>query len=66
MKKHLNSIYKRSYQTLNPFLMIYGLNLAQSEGARAPKRPPNWSPQMLKNAKSLEKVGGKVRPRNQA
>ena len=42
------------------------LNLAQSEGARAPKRPPKWSPEMYKNAKSLEKVGGKVRPRTMA
>ena len=42
------------------------LNLAQSDGARAPKRSPKWSFEMHKNAKSLEKVGGKVRPRNQA
>ena len=30
------------------------------------KRVPKWSPKMPKSAKSLAKVGGKFRPRNQA
>jgi hypothetical protein len=51
---------------LTKVFFVLACFLARSGGARAPKRPPEWSPKTLKNAKSLEKVGGKVRPRNQA
>ena len=35
------------------------LNPAQSEGARAPKRPPKWSPKLLKMGKVLKKSAAK-------